>query len=268
MSTHVIILAQGEQRRLPALRIPKQLLRLPACAKAPDDPTPIIARTLTQIAMLSPVVESEGIAYCDKVSVTVVCAGALYDELDIWAKSSVWNTCKRVLSVAPISLKDPGNSSLKGIKRFLRDQCMDDDTLPHPPNETTIVLLGDVVYSWETLHACMIATHWGMTFVGTPDLSRSGESMMTCLDAALAKHPPFSEYQPGQMRRWLWEMDAFIDVNPTAAKIAGLARTWFKTSSPDDYTRDIDLPEHVAELEALSIKAAADDARHGLRWKR
>jgi hypothetical protein len=34
----------------------------------------------------------------------------------------------------------------------------------------------------------------------------------------------------------------------------------------DDYTRDIDLPEHVSNLVQLSAYAAADDRHNGVVW--
>jgi hypothetical protein len=90
--------------------------------------------------------------------------------------------------------------------------------------------------------------------------------MRQALERALANHPPFEEYQPGQMRRWLWEIDKYID-GPFAGgpwPDGVNRRTWY--SAIDDYTRDIDLPEHVRELGRLSELAAADDRAHDLVW--
>ncbi len=49
MTTQIVILCQGEQRRLPTLEVHKHLLRLPACGGAT-----ILERTLRQIWDLTP----------------------------------------------------------------------------------------------------------------------------------------------------------------------------------------------------------------------
>lgn len=268
---HVVILAQGEQRRLPELRLPKQLLTLPEC-----NGETIIDRTLSQLAMLHPHVTSEGIKYVSQLSITVVCANELAYHVEAAGKSGIYNSTGRVVSVDAYPLRLPGNSSLKGIARYLADQA---GPISSHEDFLTVVLLGDVVYSWACLRAILTPAHWGMGFVGTSDLSRSGgelwglawkpnarPAMMGTLRAALARHPPFEEYQPGQMRRWLWEVDTFIHGggNIDVAAADPMPRTWY--TAIDDYTRDIDLPEHVNSLHKLSELANADDKANGLIW--
>jgi hypothetical protein len=265
---HVIILAQGKQKRLPDLKVPKQMLELPECGGEL-----IIDRTLCQLAMILPSVteEIDQTTYVDNVSVTVVCDHPLKYHVDASGKSGVYNTTRRVMSVGTIKLPDPGNSSLKGISRFFDDQ--DGPASLHPDFET-VVLLGDVIYSWACLKACMTPTQHDLSFTCSSDISNGhGElwglmwkqsarpRMMKALAAALRKHPPFTEYQPGQMRRWLWEIDISMGKpSPRAGE-----RTWMH--GIDDYTRDIDTPQHVSQLRDLSAAAAADDREHGLVWR-
>lgn len=296
MTTHVIILAQGQQTRLPDLDVPKQMLELPACGGVS-----IIERTLCQLAMLNrPCLcyrcmgDGGHHGACVAPMVTVVCGGSMVILVPMGGTEIVRKATGVRLNIAGHQLPDPGNSSLKGIARYL-DLAYEGFASGRWDGvvvDQTVVLLGDVVYSWACLHACLTPTHWHMGFVGTKDLSRSdGElwgltwekpvepPMMSTLDLALAKHPPFHDtYQPGQMRRWLWEFDEYIDGpdlasylhNETISRVLRhpdnqlAKRTWF--TAVDDYTRDIDLPEHVAMLPALSEQAAADDREHGLVW--
>lgn len=267
MTTHVIILAQGQQSRLPELTVPKQMLELPACGGVA-----IIDRTLHQLAMLD-----------DHAHITVVCGEPLRFLLTGVA-GDVYSRTKRAMSLETHQLDDPGNSSIKGISRYLLANIK----RPGFDVTQTVVLLGDVVYSWACLRACLSPTHWHMGFVGTKDLSpSSGEiwgltweesaraAMMEALAAALEKHPPFHDtYQPGQMRRWLWAIDQFIDTRDRGAATRGAEdlhsafvprRTWY--TAIDDYTMDVDLPKHIPMLQAASEAACADDAANGLHWR-
>jgi hypothetical protein len=281
MVMHVVILAQGQQKRLPDLEVPKQMLELPAC-----DGVAIIERTLCQLAYMAP-----------SAIVTVVCGGPMMLLLPIVGAELVQKTTGRRLNIGSHQLADPGNSSLKGIARYLQtcvwSRFVPPSTSPvtqllvrdpyHPEEgidlDQIVVLLGDVVYSWACLGACLLGATPSrpLCFVGTSDLSRSGgelwgltwdnraRSMMhQTLQDALERHPPFEEYQPGQMRRWLWEVDKHMDGDFRGEVEGGARRTWF--TAIDDYTRDIDLPEHVAALGELSRRAAVDDQEYGLRW--
>lgn len=271
-STHVIILAQGQQKRLPMLPVAKQMLPLPAC-----NDTPILHRTLRQLWHLL-----GGINVSDQQSdtITVVAWYPLVEQLN--SRSVIipsWpnpdgTTGEWRFYPATDTLPDPGNSSLKGIARFLaadadrrsRRWALRGQQPPDRPEyDRTVVLLGDVVYSWACLDA--IFADRRIVFAGTSDISPSGgelwglawkadaeELMMSSLVFALAKHPPFDDtYQPGQMRRWMWS------VHPELQKTERYAAI-------DDYTRDIDLPEHLDLLPALSEAAHADDQEHGVTW--
>lgn len=247
-TVRVIILAQGEQRRLPDLKVPKQLLKLPACG----DVT-ILRRTLVQVArILHYNLRRDPEA---GPSVTVVCGDVIANEMHA--------DINEPIRPRLVTLGDPGNSSLKGIHRYLTDTTT---RAVNPVADHNVVLLGDVVYSWACLSVLLEpfdAPAAGITFCGTSDLSTSDgelwgvswndiadDQMMTSLDRAVRKHPPFTSYQPGQMRRWLWEAHPQFD----------------EYERIDDYTRDIDLPKHVAQLFQLSERAAADDRENGVVW--
>lgn len=252
MRTRVIILAQGSQRRL-GLGYPfKQLLPLPACGNVP-----ILGRTLRQL----------GDPFARLSDVTVVTWEALIEQFPpAWAGL--------VTQTNYAQLADPGNSSLRGLSRYL-EQVPDHDA------DATVVLLGDVVYSWACLRACWSLLDGpgmrpGMGFVGTSGLSASGGEvwgvawrevnhyeMMTDLRAALRRHPPFEDtYQPGQLRRWITG-DYPGDLTSNVERRARLG----EFIAIDDYTMDVDLMEHISKLDFASVSAAADDAKHDLVWR-
>jgi hypothetical protein len=256
MTTHIIILAQGRQTRLPALPVAKQLLPLPAC-----NGTPILYRTMRQIWHLLP-----GVKTLDD---RVIAVSWLPVMERLQREAVVIGGDERYYPNVD-TLSDPGNSSLKGIARYLEKLTREADVCQKRFGATltferTVVLLGDVVYSWACLQAILFKKT-PLTFCGTSDISPSGgelwgiawsngqQAVMTAaLEVALAKHPPFAEYQPGQLRRWMWAIHPEFQ---TTARYAAI----------DDYTRDIDLPEHVEQLPRLSELAAADDAANGVTW--
>lgn len=260
MIANVIILAQGSQTRLPELAIPKQLLPLPDCGNAP-----ILERTFCQLSVIVP-----------DARITLVASDAIISKALKFSASS---------SVTYCTLPDPGNSSLKGLDRYLK---LNEDL----ENErSTVVLLGDVIYSWACLTKIFLMGEPLVRFVGSSDLSPSGgeiwgvawwlgarDTMMAALEGALAKHPPASvndTYQPGQLRRLLWAIDASqgeIDDEVLVYSRDGDGlfnarrrdRPWFV--AVDDYTMDVDIPEHLTLLGPSSTLAALDDKEHGLVW--
>lgn len=250
-TVRVIILAQGEQRRLPDLKVPKQLLKLPACGGVT-----ILRRTLIQVGYI--------LNRSMDRSVTVVCGDAI--------RAEIVADINEPIRPRTFTLRDPGNSSLKGIHRYLTGVGDLDPVACH-----NVVLLGDVVYSWACLSALLepsTGPKAEISVCGTSDLGAGGgelwglcwndiadDQMMTMLDRAVRKHPPFTGYQAGQMRRWLWE-------HPEGGALVGRPRTFTRDvyEPIDDYTRDIDLPEHVAQLFPLSERAAADDRDNGVVW--
>lgn len=289
MKTHVIILAQGQQKRLPNLPVAKQLLPLPACGN-----TPILHRTIRQCwNLLAPHLDPatmqpdagghigvSAIPHCiTVVSWLPVTEGLMISGVPVSSYVTPDGATPTIYYPDICTLPDPGNSSLRGIDRYLR-QAADERTRAH--YERTVVLLGDVVYSWAALGAIFAGTHWGMGFVGTTDIGPAGgelwgiswnrnneHPMYTCLANALTKHPSFTEYQCGQMRRWLWEIDKLCTGRTPrdpqyVPPVSDARRTWFRAI--DDYTRDIDLPVHVEQLGDLALRAAADDLANGMAW--
>jgi choline kinase len=262
VKTHVIILAQGTQQRM-GTPFPKQLLPLAGCARES-----ILGRTLRQLAApRSPVRPGPAGARVTLVTWNDV-AQSLFPGIRMNAVSCHFNAHPS-MDMDVVTLPDPGNSSLKGIYRYLEliagGQRFD----------RTVVLLGDVVYSWACLEAIFADltqfVGWRspapVRFVGTSDISPSGgelwgvswlaEADVTvthALESALAKHPPYQDtYQPGQLRRWMWALHPSF-------------QTTSRYTAIDDYTMDVDLPEHVSRLVPASDLACADDREHGVRW--
>lgn len=285
---HVIILAQGSQKRLPGLGYPKQLIVLPKCVMqgvSGRTTATIIDRT---IAMVQHISNRDN---C-KAKITVVCEEEIREHLQpgvMRASMSRIRTAGQIeYSYAPpradgvscMSLDHPGNSSLKGAGKVLSSRWefwkhgdAERRWLPFSPWPAaqnaglTVILLGDVIYSWTCLQA-LLQPYPALPhlFIGTSDLGPStGEiwgirwsvdgnlAMNDALVAAVLSHPPFADYQPGQLRRWLFQLD-------------GKTPPWSNYIAVDDYTKDIDLPEHLGLVAGISELAAIDDDRHGLAY--
>lgn len=243
-STEVIILAQGPTRARMGQR---ELAQLPAC-----DNTSILCRTVAQVQKIStwpPTV----------IAGFVGCASPCFYE----------GTVKTNVMPAYVDLPRPGNSALTGIARYLERRAYENRVHDH-----TVVLLGDVVYSWACLEAVLkMAATCG--FVGTKNLcldkgelwgvawSRKSDDWMMCrLRDALLRVPPFDDdHQPGQLRRWL----SGLHRGEMRDHVATLRRAGAYTDV-DDYTHDLDIAHDLVLLPDLSAVAAADDARHGVRW--
>jgi hypothetical protein len=250
MTTEVIILAQGTQKRLGPGAGYKQLLPLPACGNVS-----ILVRTIRQLDLYDRAQRDLG----SRAHITLLTWRDLYQAMDGLPD----------LEEDMIQLPDPGNSSLKGIARYLELRGAKHYF------DARIVLLGDVVYSWKCLDAL-----WSMSmnagFVGTSNVSGDAgelwgvawcreheETMLTDLRDGLLRHPPFEdEYQPGQLRRWITGMRR----GELALHVASLAHRGRYTAI-DDYTMDVDVPSHIPKLAPASVAAAKDDAVHGLTWE-
>lgn len=239
-NTEVIILAQGPNK-LGVRHEPPPLQRLPMC----DDST-IIRRTVMQIRRLN-----------EDWWPTIVTGDAVRNHLAHPYTGQAW--CE---------LPEPGNSALKGIARYLEMREQQGRRYTR-----TVVLLGDVVYSWGCLKAIWdISETWG--FVGTRDLSlETGElwgvawhraheyRMLISLRDALLRHPLGDEYHPAQLRRWISGLNRG-DMRDHIRKLERMGCY----AAVDDYTHDIDIPMHLVMLPELSKEAAADDRQHGIRW--
>jgi hypothetical protein len=176
---------------------------------------------------------------------------------------------RRTVTPSYVELATPGNSALRGVGRYLEQRDRDNRRYDH-----TIVLLGDVVYSWECLRAIWQISKIG-GFVGTRHLaldkgdlwgvgwSRAlNDRMMLDLRDALLRHPPFEdEYRHGQLRRWV----SGFRRGDLADHVIKMQKVEAYTAI-DDYTHDIDFPGDLVLLPDLSAAAAADDAKHGVIW--
>jgi calcineurin-like phosphoesterase family protein len=250
MTTEVIILAQGTQKRLGPGAGYKQLLPLPGCGNVP-----ILVRTIRQLDVYDHAQRDLG----SSLHITLLTWRDLYQAMADLPE----------LDEAMIQLPDPGNSSLKGIARYLELRGAKHWF------DARVVLLGDVVYSWKCLEA-LFALSGSSGFVGTRDVSEGAgelwgvawarsheEAMMVDLRDALLRHPPFDdEYQPGQLRRWITGMRR----GELALHVASLGHKGRYTAI-DDYTMDVDVPSHIPKLGPASEAAAQDDACHDLTWK-
>ena len=183
MTTEVIILAQGTQKRMGPGAIYKQLLPLPACGNVS-----ILVRTIRQLDLYDRAQRDLG----SHVHITLLTWRDLYQAMEGLPELDE-------LDEDMIQLPNPGNSSLKGIARYLELRG------PRHRYDATIVLLGDVVYSWKCLDAL-----WAMSitagFVGTANVSGDAgeiwgvawareheETMLTDLRDALLRHPPYED---------------------------------------------------------------------------
>lgn len=245
MTHNIIILAQGNQSRLGLSHGIKQLLPLPGCGGVS-----IIGRTLRMIVGL-----------CPESAVTVVGWPAVH---------AGCRAAAPMMALEAVQLADPGNSSLKGIARALERRGVE-----HGYGRT-VVLLGDVVYSWSCLELLLVPdlTTGGPRFVGTHNLSESGgelwgvawwaaqeDQMVIRLRNALLRHPPVTDtYQPGQLRRW-------ISTGSVSAALDAASESGEYAVPPyPDYTMDVDIPADLRRLQLVSALAAEDDERHGISW--
>lgn len=245
LDVEVIVLAQGTQQRLGMAHGYKQLLPLPGCGG-----TPILVRTLRQLSMIG------------KPGWQVTVLGWNGLTMELMPQCLFPN-----LNAVAMELPDPGNSSLKGIARYLENQA-------YHRADATIVLLGDVVYSWACLYA-LVTFSGRFGFVGTSNLSSSGgelwgvawhqsyaDIMLSELRDAMLRHPPFDdEYQPGQLRRWItgWRHGELTTHVASLDRRGAYCRV-------DDYTMDVDLPHHIPLLDERSVVVAQDDVLHGVIW--
>lgn len=268
--THVIILAQGKQQRLTGFKVAKQLLALPAHAACGAPNSQIMGRTIMQVVKLLTGVDLISDAHKGWLQHRITVVGWPTTETALepvrvpyMEHPKTKATIDLVVYPEFVHLADPGNSSLQGIVRFLRHDEEQRVASLHQRGKhlRTVVLLGDVVYSWACLEAIFRGPQTSyVTFAGTPDLSaeggelwglswfRDGEAVaMKAMYEALDKSSKAdsSVYQCGQLRHWLWAMD------PTQRS------SWWVPIN--DYTMDVDLPEHLVTLARASLEAYADD---------
>jgi hypothetical protein len=282
--THVLILAQGSQKRMGGDRsLPKQMLPLSAHILAGAENIRILDRTIGQVMRIltgdatTPESARAGVA---PHGVTVI-GNAELRRMEprgvFWMQDELGGPETYGASPEVHTLPDPGNSSLMGLARALDRLTRE----PQAPRGRRIILLGDVVYSWACLEKLFRPEDAGaVTFCGTPDLDaergelwgvswfRSAENLISdALDFALttaSKHE--DEYQPGQLRQLLFAVDHRLLPDAIPEHLTKgfwhKERHWF--CEIDDYTMDVDLPEHLIDLARSSLQALADDQERGL----
>lgn len=253
-TVEIIILAQGPEQRLGPRMVSRQYLPLPACGNIP-----ILCRTVRQvwntfqgIPMIATWDRQRG-----QADMRWSVGGAPPGSHDITVTPQYFD------------LISPGTSALRGLSRYLglrRSVC-----------DRTVVLLGDIVYSWACLHAIdQISRCQGVGFVGTSNLSedtgnlwgagwsrRHEPSALSDLNDTLLRHPALDDkHQPGQFRRWItaWTRGKMVDHIHHARRVG-------RYTDVDDYTRDI-TPDDIGKLPDISLSAQLDDIARGVAWDR
>lgn len=263
--THALILAQGMQTRLAGhVDVPKCLLRLEPGGES------IIARTIRLCFGLG--VERITVVAEKLVALDLSFGGVLHG---LWSvggdlpRRGAWIVLappRRAPGLEVWELAHTGNSSLRGLQRMIEGSLRLDGGGNDP--DRNVVLLGDTVYSnacLETLIAPEMQYAVPVLFAVTPDLSPGGGELygfaydrgatpdvQRCIMEA--PHPPVDDdYQPGQLRRILWQYQETFH-EPWYARTPSPACCYFVT----DYTKDIDTPADLARLPELAAAAAAD----------
>jgi hypothetical protein len=265
---HVIILAQGQQSRLPDLLIAKHLLEIPHTGEI------ILKRTLRLVSEIAP---TAAITLVAPMSTAAALGRSGYKSVSVDAgdhelifvddhrpgafQEPAWRG-RRLIDV--FTLRDPGNHAVAGLQRYLRARDFVEDQ--------TVVLLGDVIYSRAALTAILTGTAReadpvfdGVTFVGTPDLTGGGGELFGIRvsgkrrDVLLADLPrsssAFTAYQPGRLRELLWELQKR---NRISWDLRVHRQAPYIPIS--DFTTDIDTPADLANLPELGKLVAAEVA--------
>jgi hypothetical protein len=246
--TTVLIMAQGEQRRLPKEKI--------GCAKQmlPVADEPIIVR-----------------------------AARLVREMAPWARVLTvgrWSDFSAVEGVAPVvELHDPGACVLDGVAAALARLDADE----RPVIGRAVVLLGDVVWSRQALKV-LLHDESAAVFAGTPKLTPSTGEVFGCafadvdvLRVSLADVPcrfkasarrsgrevPMT-YAPGQIGGHLRNLLFYLQWGRSCRPPhPGTPRPWWEEryyAPIGDWTTDVDDEKDVACLPGLSAMVRADDA--------
>jgi hypothetical protein len=260
MSTlHVIILAQGQQSRLPDLAVPKQLLEIPHAGET------ILRRTFRLLGELAPgafptlvahrgVAEAVGAVHPTDTRLAGAAARSFYVGIPPDMRSAL---C--------VTLDNPGNHAVAGLQQVLR--------LGISPADTIAVVLGDVIWSRAALQQLLFGAapiahsrFQGIAFVGTPNLTGGGGELFgiraprvssSVLEAELPKSSSaFIDYQPGRLRELLWALQKRHQLS-TDLKVHMLAPYIPIT----DFTTDIDTPADLARLPEIGRAVAAEDGR-------
>ncbi len=270
---HVFIMCQGDQKRLRgAIDCPKQLLRLEHRSESKGlrefTSIAILDRTLEMVVkMLAPppegrwadhritIVGGDRFGIHFELGITKIQTDGTLSYVQFVTSSGVGG----IVQTGLLTLREPGNSSNKGIVQALSWATTNPlAMIGYPPR--AVVLLGDVVYSWDALASLFAPLPEGghdIRFTGTPDLSPSeGEIFGIALG-----------YD------WHTGHDSALD--HLKAANGGLIRPGggvaidspiFHSTAIGDYTDDIDVPEDLKNLPELATSAHMDDRKHGLSW--
>lgn len=247
---NILLMAQGQQRRLPDLKHPKHLLAVGG--------EPILVRTLRMLRDSTPGPWTR----MDKDSVTIV--GNASD----FSRATVAAGLEGLVDIIPNN--EPGACIVDGMIASRASWGYD--------LGRTLILLGDVVWSWAALEQ-VLADKRPIVFAGTPVLTAAeGEVFalafddpeelhrlcITCpcrVDGSRARS--FMKAQGGHMRRLLWWTQECKKLRlPARSK-----QTWH----PDvylpieDWTDDVDTPADVARLPELARLAELDERQRAAR---
>lgn len=289
----VVIMCHGQQTRLADLKIRKHLLPLPLCG------TTILQRTIGMLEGARDVGEIVVVGPPD-IAAALGFTGMM-DSIDLatWSSSPpdhppvngyedpgvVYMATPPCLEVVTLGNK-PGHSVIRGLQK-IRAYLAQDRCGPEIVYDRTVVLMGDVVYSRRCLSALLHAVppaEQPIWFAVTPDLSPStGEvfglsysragtaEFLDILDNVA--HPPFDAYQPGQLRRLLWdrqsrEGERWLAIEKVSSSVvAGAVRSSLRSKPHEacctildhDFTRDIDTVKDLMRLGELDVAAWHDD---------
>lgn len=239
MRPQVVIMAQGQQRRLASLGHPKHLL--------PVNGEPIITRTLRLLLQHRGPLDEPG------PPPVVIGPRELDDAI-------------APFNVVRVTLDRPGSCIVTGIRAALEEEFVRQEG-------RVAVLLGDVVWSRAAL-ARVMADRRELAFAGTPVLTTSeGEVFAALFDdpqavkrlcetcPCVARGPRWRQMQGGHLRRLLWHaMHVNGDKAMMQVRTAGRTSWWAPAMylPIDDWTTDIDKPADVARLPALGELAARE----------
>jgi len=247
---NVLLMCQGQQRRLPHLAIPKHLLEV--------NGEPILRRTLRLLNEIA-------------LPPRPLAAGEGYPQVHVFGRPELAN-------VAPVrpdwpirfgQLANPGFCIVDGIRAALEDLRR----LGWWANEKrrSVVLLGDVVWSRASLSALLLDPR-PVVFAGTPVLSQSqGEVFAAVFEDThslekLCRTAPcqnflYAHQQGGHLRRLLWHAQHEFLPPSTRSVRRPPSRSWCPEMylPIDDWTKDVDTDQDVKRLPTLAQLAELED---------
>lgn len=224
----ILIMAQGEQRRLSKLGYPKQLIELAG--------ETIIARTIRLVNEIVNAVE-------------------IHEHIAVIGHPVITEALRHQRHVITMTLGDPGKCIVDGLAAT--------ESIWSPIDCKT-VLLGDVVYSRDAI-AKIFADRHRLVFSGTSDLSEStGETfsmtwnadgeMKELLRTCPCRVRKKGELVGGHLRRLLWH--AMRRRRARNDPRVSWARELYIPI--DDWTDDIDTPDDLRFLPKLDARIRAE----------